>query len=101
LQKYKERSNLIIALLDTDFSDLNPDDHHFARHEPPSVDNGSTAPHSVNCVPQNVGESMELCYKIEDDLMARNLDTVGDLGGFHAMLVERLEIEYNLKELQQ
>jgi hypothetical protein len=43
---------------------------------------------------------VELCNKIEDGVMARNLETDGDLQELREILIERLENEYNLKELQ-
>jgi hypothetical protein len=73
-------------LLETDLGDLNPDDHHFARHKPKHAEDVSTDPHSVNFEPQTIAESMELCNKIEDDLMARNLDIV-NLEELHEMLI--------------
>jgi hypothetical protein len=75
LQKYKERANEIVALLETDLGDFNPDDHHFARHEPARADDGLTDLHSFNFEPHTVAECMEVCNKIEDDLMVGNLDT--------------------------
>jgi hypothetical protein len=100
LQKYKERANEIVASLETELGDFTTDDHHFSWHDPTCADDGSTAPHSVNFEPQTVGESMELCNKIEDNLTAGNLETVGDLEELREMLIEQLETEYHLKELQ-
>jgi hypothetical protein len=77
-------------LLETDLGDFTTGDHHFSRHEPTRADDGPTDPHSVNFEPQTVAKSMELCNKIEDDLMVRNLETVGDLEELRAMLIERL-----------
>jgi hypothetical protein len=87
--------------LETDLGDFTTDDRHFSRHEPTRVDDGSTDPHSINFESQTVAESMELCNNIEDDVMARNLETVADLEELCKMLIERLEIECHLKELQQ
>jgi hypothetical protein len=63
------------------------------RHEPTRAEDGSTDPYSINFELQTVVERMELCNKIQDDLMARNLETDGDLEELREMLIERLKIE--------
>jgi hypothetical protein len=60
--------------------DFNEDYHHYmSRHEQTLADDGSTDPYSINFEPQTVAERMLRCNKIEDDLMAHNLETDGDL----------------------
>jgi hypothetical protein len=43
---------------------------------------------------------MAISDKIQDDLMERNVDSMGDLEELRVILIERQDIEHHLKELQ-